>query len=230
LLIVIIRNLKKRIVVLAVLVFLWISVFFLSHIIISNMPISKITIDDIFTFSFPLLITAERIYINQQYEETITVSSNIAKPEHQKFSTYISLKGKFTFEYPSIFALSEKDFPNSDILFHIDFNDNQGIIHGFVQVWHLPYSLKQFLDDSKANSTLQFKDFISKELDIDEKKGYLWDYTVLSDNDKKYYKGMEFFFKKKDNMYRISYFVPVKQWNKTNKSIFWNMVKSFKVY
>jgi hypothetical protein len=126
--------------------------------------------------------------------------------------------------------LSEKDFPNSDILFHIDFNDNQGIIHGFVQVWHLPYSLKQFLDDSKANSTLQFKDFISKELDIDEKKGYLWDYTVLSDNDKKYYKGMEFFFKKKDNMYRISYFVPVKQWNKTNKSIFWNMVKSFKVY
>jgi hypothetical protein len=77
---------------------------------------------------------------------------------------------------------------------------------------------------------LQFKDFISKELDIDEKKGYLWDYTVLSDNDKKYYKGMEFFFKKKDNMYRISYFVPVKQWNKTNKSIFWNMVKSFKVY
>jgi hypothetical protein len=85
-------------VVLAVLMFLWISVFFLSHIIISNMPISKITIDDIFTFSFPLLITAERIYINQQYEETITVSSNIAKPEHQKFSTYISLKGKFTFE------------------------------------------------------------------------------------------------------------------------------------
>jgi len=202
----------------------------LSHFIVSDMPVSKIIIDDYFSFSFPLILTVGRIYINQQYGGTVAVNSDISEPEHHKFSTYISLKGKFSFEYPSIFTLSEKDFPNSDIIFHIDFDDSQGIIHGFVQVWNLPYSLKQFLDNSKANSTLQFKNFTSKELDVDEKKGYLWDYTVFSNADKKYYKGMEFFFKKKDTMYRISYFVPEKQWNKTNRDIFWKMVKSFIVY
>lgn len=62
------------------------------------------------------------------------------------------------------------------------------------------------------------------------KKGFLWDYTVFSDNEKKYYKGMEFFFKKNDSMYRISYFVPENQWNKTNKDMFWKMIRSFSVY
>ncbi|NSW90977.1 MAG: hypothetical protein HPY74_09980 [Firmicutes bacterium] len=228
--ILIVKNLKKKSIILALFFALWLGMFLLSNLIVNNMSISRITIDDVFSFSYPPILIIGKIYINEQSTGIISVSSNIAKPDSQKFSTYISLKGKFAFDYPSIFTLIEKEFPDSDILYHIDFKDTQGIIHGFVQVWNLPYSLKEFLDNSKANSTLSYKNFKSQELDIDEKKGYLWDYTVFSDNEKIYYKGMEFFFKKKDSMYRISYFVPEKEWDKTKENIFWSIVKSFKVY
>lgn len=201
-----------------------------SNFIVFNTPISSITVNSVFTFSYPLLITADRVYINRYYEDSITVSSDISNPEFDKFSTYISLKGKFLFEYPSIFVLTEEDFPKGDILVHIDFKGNEDIIHGFVQAWDMPYSLKEFLDNSKNNSTLKFKDFIFKELDIGENKGYLWDYQVFSDNDNKYYKGMEFFFKKGHRMYRISYFVPTDIWNKYNERLFLSIVKSFKVF
>lgn len=166
----IIKDLRKKSIALFALVILWILMFLLSHFIISSIPVSKIEVDGVLSFSFPIILTIGKVFINQQYKNAITVIANIAESEHQKFTTYTSLKGRFTFEYPSIFTLSEKDFPNSDILFHIDFNDTLGTIHGFVQVWNLPYSLKQFLNNSKANSTLQFKNFISKEVDVDEKR------------------------------------------------------------
>ena len=228
--ILIIKNMKKKLIAITLFIVLWLSIFFLSGLIVNNMSVSQITIDNVFSFSYPPILIIGKIYINEQNTKTIAVSSNTQKPGTQNFSTYISLKGKFAFDYPSIFTLVEKEFQDSEIQYHVDFKDTQGIIHGFVQVWDLPYSLKDFLENSTANSTLSYKHFKSKELDIDDKRGYLWDYTVLSDADNSYYKGMEFFFKKGDSMYRISYFVPEKEWNKTREAIFWSIVKSFEAY
>lgn len=231
-----VHNLRKKAFVLMILIAVWAAMYFFTDYIVNNMPVSTITVEDLFTFSYPPLLVAEKIYINETYaneqnnENVITVSANMVKPVMQNFSSYIFLKGKLTFDYPSIFTLSEKEFQDGDILYHIDFSDNQGIIHGFVQVWKMPYSLKEFLDKSIENSTQVYESFKYEEKDIGDKRGYLWDYTVFSGNDNTYYKGMEFFFKKRDFMYRISYFVPKKEWDKTKESIFWRMVESFTVY
>ena len=59
--------------------------------------------------------------------------------------------------------------------------------------------------------------------------GIFWSYTVIG-RDGTPVKANEVFFKKDDSMYRISYFVPEKLWDENRKDIFWNMVKSFKIY
>ena len=230
LVIMIIKNLKKKAITMSLLVAFWIGIFFFSGLITKNMAVSQFKIDNVLSFSYPPILIIGSIYVNEQHIESIAASSGIQKHEPLHFSTYISLKGRFVFEYPSIFTIVGKEFPGGEIKYHVDFKDTQGAIHGFVQVWNMPYSLKEFLDTSIANSTLTYKHFKSRELDIEDKRGYLWDYTVLGDADNTYYKGLEFFFKKNDSMYRIAYFVPEKEWDKAKENIFWSIVKSFQAY
>lgn len=226
----IVKNVRKKLTAIALFVILWAGIYFSSVLITNNLAVSQFTINDVLSFSYPPVLIIGKIYVNEQNAESTAASSNVQKHVPLHFSTYISLKGKFVFDYPSIFTIVEKEFPGGEIQYHVDFSDTQGIIHGFVQVWSLPYSLKEFLDASIANSTLSYKSFKSKELDIDNKRGYLWDYTVFSDTDNTYYKGLEFFFKKDDSMYRIGYFVPEKEWDKTRETIFWSIAKSFQAY
>jgi hypothetical protein len=182
------------------------------------------------SFSYPSSIYINDIYVSQELKNNeIYTNSSYKQPLVQNFSNYKSLAGKFSFSYPSPFILQEKDFGGSDILYHIDFSNPSKSAHGFVQVWNMPYSLKDFLEKSKSASSQDFKSFISKEITINGNAGYLWDYVVKG-NDGSDIKGMEAFFKKETRMYRISYFVPVALWDKTQSKIFWDIVHSFKTY
>jgi len=82
-----------------------------------------------------------------------------------------------------------------------------------VQVWNLPYTLKEFLAKSKSASEQKYKQFEEKEVLVNSIPGIFWDYTVIT-QDNKSFKGNEVFLKKDDKMYRISYFVPENLWNK----------------
>lgn len=209
---------------------LWVAMFLLSGYFLNNSLIFNITIDNSFKFSYPIAFYIDNIYINESLSNA-TVSSNTSfkRPVSQIFSTYTSLTGKFSFSYPSAFLLSQKDFPGSDILYHIDFHNATDNSHGFVQVWALPYSLEDFLEKSKSASLQTYKNFKSKPVNINNNPGILWDYSVLG-NDGRYIKGSEVFFKKDGRMYRISYFIPETNWNKTQSDIFWSIANSFKTY
>jgi hypothetical protein len=219
------KNVRRKILASLMVVFLWAAIYYGSGIIFQNIFIINLTVGNLFTFSCPPSFEINNVFINNSIDDAITVSSNLAEPNSQKFSTYSSIKGKFSFKYPSIFTLSEQEFSGSEILYHIDFSDSQNIIHGLVQVWNIPYSLKDFLNHSKETSIMQFKNFKSTEVKIDDKDGYLWDYIVTT-----YYKALEYFFEKYGRIYRISMFSPESQWSKSDESIFWQMVKSFKIH
>mgnify|MGYP000891194929 CR=1 FL=1 len=223
------KDMKRKMVASLIVVFLWASIYYGSGLVFQKIFVFNLTIGNLFTFSCPPSFEVHSVFVNHEVDDAITVSSNIIEPESYKFSTYSSLKGKFTFKYPSIFALSEQEFPGSEILYHIDFNDAQNITHGLVQVWNLPYSLTDFLNKSKETSTLHFKNFESIQAKVDDKDGYLWDYIISTNDDNIYYKALEYFFEKDGRIYRISMFSPESQWSKYKESIFWKMVKSFRV-
>lgn len=221
---------KKKIAVSGIIFLLWVFMFFAADFIVNNSLIFKVTINNCLSFSYPYSIQLDGIYLKDRLESNaIEANSSYRKPIAQKFTNYNSLKGKFSFNYPSAFTIQQKDFPGSDILYHIDFHNAEKTAHGFVQVWNLPYPLKDFLEQSKSVSKQNFKSFVSKPIYVNNEPGYLWDYVVKV-KDGTYYKGMEVFFQKDGRMYRISYFIPAKLWNKTQSKIFWNMVYSFKTY
>lgn len=228
--IIIVKNYKKRVVLFFSILILWISMFILSNFFLNNSLIYKVTINNSLSFSYPIDFIVENIYVNEQLSNSIVeTNSSSKKPVAQGFTNFKSAEGRFSFNYPSLFQLNHGAYLGSDILYHIDFHDKPKTIHGFIQVWHLPYSLSEFLEKSKSTSSQNFTYFNSKQVKVNNFPGYLWDYEVRGNNGK-YYKGSEVFFKNNSKMYRISYFVPKELWNKTQSDIFWSMVNSFKTF
>ncbi|HHW31774.1 MAG TPA: hypothetical protein GXX20_08905 [Clostridiaceae bacterium] len=228
--IIIIRQFKKKIFILTSLLLLFFLSYYMLDLFLTRFMILNITINDYLTFSYPLKYQVGSIYVNDQLKNVdLVVNYTYKKPDTIKFSNYKSLKGKFSFNYPSAFSLDEKYFSGSDILYHIDFFNKRENTHGFIQVWNQPYSLEEFLKNSKETSHLNFIEFTSKEVHINNNPGFYWDYAVKTDEGREF-KGSEVFFKKDDLMYRISYFTPLDKWNKKNSEIFWSIVKSFKTY
>jgi len=228
--IIIVRNYKKKLVILFLLLALWAAAFILSDYFINKSLIFNVTINNYLSFSYPIAFEVDNIYVGEKVKDNaIKTNSTFRKPFRQNFSTYESIEGHFSFNYPSIFSIQQQEFAGSEILYHIDFKDNDQNTHGFVQVWNLPYPLQEFLERSKAASTLTYKDFSSTEITVNNLPGYYWSYYVLSDNGK-YLRGNEVFFTKNNTMYRISYFVPENVWNNKQLEIFWSIVNSFKAY
>jgi len=225
-----IRNYKKKLFYLSLFIFLWIAMFLVASIYVGQTFLYNLTINDHLTFSYPLKYTIEDIFINENLQgNTIEANYNIVPHITQKFSTYTSIEGHFTFDYPTAFELKEQYFSGADILYHIGFRDKNRPIHGFVQVWNMPYSLEEFLEKSKATSTQNYISFTSQPIKIDKHTGTLWNYSILTD-DNMNYKSLEVFWKKDDKMYRISYFVPGNLWNEKEYNTFLSIVKSFKTY
>ena len=144
-----------------------------------------------------------------------------------EYSTYESIEGGFSFNYPSTFTLIPRSFSGNEILYHIDLYDVAGPGYGFVQIWNMSMPMEEFLEKSKEASQLNYKYFSSRKMRVNGYTGYYWDYSVLGSNNT-YYKGSEVFLEGKDQMYRISYFMPEKQWNEAQNEIFTTMVKSFR--
>lgn len=228
--VIIVKNHKRKMILACLIVTLWIIAFFISDMLFHKSLMLSITINNYLSFSYPLRFDIDKIYVNEILEgEAIETSFTFDKPLSYKFKDFITPDGKFSFLYPSFFVLNQQDFSGSDILYHIDFKDDYHSVKGFVQVWNMPYSLKDFLTTSKENSQLNYKYFSMKSIMINDNPGYIWDYAFIG-NDGKTYKGVEAFFKKDGRMYRISYFVPENKWDESQSDIFWSMVKSIKTY
>ncbi|EET84905.1 conserved hypothetical protein [Clostridium carboxidivorans P7] len=121
---------------------------------------------------------------------------------------YEALDKKFTYKLPAEWAAKEQKFPGNEIIYHNDFNTKDLKIHGFVEVWNLNTDLKAFLEESKKISSEQnlYKSYEIKPIKINNKDGYLVEYTIITSNNKAY-KGYEYFIKNKDKFIRFSFFV-----------------------
>lgn len=226
--IVYVKNYKKKLLYLFIIILLWIAMFVTASIYIGQTFVYNLTINDHLTFSYPLKYTIEDIFINENIKgNTIEANYNISQHIAQKFSTYTSMEGQFSFDYPTAFELKEQIFNSVEILYHIGFKDKNRPIHGFVQVWNMPYSLEEFLEKSKETSTQNYINFTSQPMTIDNSPAIFWNYSILTQAGMNY-KGLEVFWKKDNKMYRISYFVPGNLWSDKEYDTFLNIVNSFK--
>lgn len=178
---------------------------------------------DNLSISYPMAFTISDIYSNNDIAPYIQTSNSSCK----SFLNYKCTEEGFEFSYPSAFEINPLSFPGSEILCHVDFNnkDNKSK-NGFVQVWNLPYSLEEFLENSKKNSMVDFIDFNSKKININNLNGYFWEYSFNSPSGK--FKSLEVFLLKNSKLYRVSYFMPLNEYNTDEYDMFWDIVKSLK--
>jgi hypothetical protein len=137
----------------------------------------------------------------------------------------------FQFQLPYSWNTQEVSFLGGEILYHMDFLSPDRRIHGFVQVWKLSKTVKEFIDESEKAATgiVDFKDFSVKEIMVDNRKGYLMEYS-RSNQEGEYNKAYEVFIGGPEKrMYRISFFVPEKEWRNYFNVLFERIIHSVKI-
>lgn len=226
--IIIVTNYRRKLALLTALIFFQVLMFYTGVYLMKNSLLLNISIDGCLEFSYPLGMAVDDIFVNEQAREVSIQSSGlIREPASRQFTNYQSLQGKFSFDYPSAFALEPQEFNGADILYHITFRSKTEADQGFVQVWNMPSALEDFLKKSLDASRQTFRYFKSGSLTVNGVPGYYWDYSVRAGDE--YYKGSEVFLKKDGRMYRISYFVPESDWNEQRAEMYKNIVRSFKI-
>lgn len=226
--IIVLTNCRKKLKYLAFITLSWLLLFNLGSYIIENEMLLHITVGSSFEFSYPYSITVKNVFVkNASSEQSVIYSFFPSYTSTSQFLKYKSIDGNISFDYPSAFIISEKTFTGGEIQYHFDFHDNQNIVHGFVQVWTLSEDLGTFLKKSMDSSQNEYKYFVSKLIEINDLKGYSWDYSVAVGDH--YYKGMEIFLSKEGRMYRMGYYLPEDRWDDKQSMQFWKMAKSMKV-
>lgn len=135
---------------------------------------------------------------------------------------------KFTYKLPSNWTTKKQDFPGGEILYHNDFDSEDAVIHGFVQVWQIKEDLKSFLDKSKNSSAMfaQYNEYNITPIEINGHEGYLLTYTMKT-SEKAVYKGYEYFLKDKDKFFRFAFFVRDANFIENMPTIFRTIVETF---
>jgi hypothetical protein len=225
----IVRNFKKKLLVFISIMFMWIVLSIVCLNLINNSLYLDVSINNDFEFRHSMSLDINNIYAQDNTMNNLVVSTKSATPLVQSLSEYLEEEGNIRFDYPGILILDKKKFPGSDINLHIDFQKkNNPAFHGFIQEWNMQQPLQDFLTKSKLQSTQNFKTFKSEPVTINGIDGFRWDYVVELQNGESI-RAAEVFLKKDSKMYRISYFVPEKNWNSSEQSIFNDIVNSFKV-
>ncbi|NEZ47370.1 hypothetical protein FDF74_09210 [Clostridium niameyense] len=162
---------------------------------------------------------------------TALIHNNISS-----FQEYKGLNGRLSYKLPSGWKTEEYNHIGSEIIYNNSFRDDKSGIHGFIQVWNYNGDLKSFLNHSKNISNRQnisYKEYSVNTIKINEKKGYMLQYTITgdysnADKEDKEYRAYEYFIKDKDKFFRISFFMDDKDFQESITTVFETILQTFK--
>jgi len=194
---------------------------------------NRLKLTYIFCIISIIVFSAAYFYAGRLSAAVVTFKENIEEERSSKqlFKAYNVMDNTFFFELPDSWATNEISFMGGEILYHMNFISQDKKIHGFVQVWKLSEPLRQFIEKSKESAVgvVDFKYFDIREIMSDNKRGYLLDYS-RANYEGGYIKAYEAFIEGyADRVYRISFFVPEKEWKNYYKVIFDRIIHSIKI-
>ncbi|PYG86840.1 hypothetical protein LY28_02660 [Ruminiclostridium sufflavum DSM 19573] len=220
-----VKNYKKNIYIMALAFILLVTAVIISKIVLTKTADYVVMVNEYLSVSYPMSLTISDIYSKNDETVPYIQASN---DSYKSFLNYKCPEQGIEFSYPGIFEINESNFPGSEILCHINFKSKENTLkNGFIQVWNLPFSLEDFLKKSKETAMVNFTDFKSEKIVVNNIEGYLWDYSFNSDSGK--YKALEAFLSKNSKLYRISYFIPQNEYGTDDYNIFMGIVNSLKI-
>ena len=197
------------------------------------MLINRKKLTYVFSFISIVILSAAFFYVGKLPAAVGAFKENIEveRVSKQLFEAYNVMDNTFHFELPDSWYTNEVSFTGGEVLYHMDFISKDKRIHGLVQVWKLSKPLKQFVEESKKSAVgvVDFKYFDVKEIMTDNRKAYLTEYSRANQKGE-YNKAYEVFVEgPSSRMYRISFFVPEKEWRNYYKVIFDRIIYSIRI-
>lgn len=194
---------------------------------------NRMKITCIFLFISIIILSIAYFYVGRLWAAVAAFKENIEEERSSKqlFKAYNVMDNTFYFELPDSWSANEVSIMGGEILYHMNFNSQDKKIYGFVQVWKLSEGLQQFIEKSKESAVgvVDFKYFDIKEIMSDNKRGYILNYS-RANYEGGYIKAYEAFIEGyADRVYRISFFVPEKEWKNYYKVIFDRIIHTIKI-
>lgn len=187
----------------------------------------------VFSFILIIVLSAAFFFLGRLPEAIAAFKENIEakRLEKQLFEGYNVMDNTFHFELPGTWDTHEVSFAGGEILYHLNFISQDKRILGFVQVWNIAEPFEQFIQESKksASGVIDFKYFDIKEIMTDNKRGYILDYSRANQKGE-YNRAYEAFIEGFSNrVYRVSFFVPEKEWKDYYKALFDRIIRLVRI-
>lgn len=166
-------------------------------------------------------VLAACIYI---FFMTIGIQTSTA-PDKTQYKDYTGYEGRFKYRLPADWSTAEQKFEGREILYHNDFISGDKKILGYVQVWNLNIPLKDFIEEARENAVKEvtFKEYSMEPVRINNKEGYILQYTRDADNGK-YMKAFEVFIIDEGNTFhRFAFYMDEKSWKDNMRMLFLNI-------
>lgn len=162
--------------------------------------------------------------INNSMRMTSLMQSNI-----KNLKEYEALNGEIQYKLPEDWITEERKFEEGEIIYHNEFQSKDLKVHGFVQVWNINYSIKEFLQSSKIIAEKQNKisDYVMESIEVNNRPGYSINYIIRNNEDNSF-KCYEYFLNKDDKIIRLSFFVKENKFKENMPTIFKNIVSTLK--
>lgn len=163
--------------------------------------------------------------------EVFKANIELQKIEKQGYKSYEVLDGSFKFSIPSSWNAWEQKFMGGEIIYNLNFATPNKKIHGFIQVWQMEKPLAEFLEESKkaAVGAVDFKEYDTKEIMVNRKKGFLVQYIRARDNEG-YIRAYESFLDGGNGrIYRASFYTDERDWRRYYPLMFNRIIQSFNI-
>ncbi len=134
------------------------------------------------------------------------------------------------YKLPSEWENSVENFSGGEILYHNDFQSDNSVIHGYVQVLNIKKDLKTYLDQSRIISQKQNKiyNYNINTIKIKNYNGFLINYKIESKSN--LYICNEYFVNVNGEIVRFSFFVRESNYKENMPTIFSTIVKTIDTY
>lgn len=134
------------------------------------------------------------------------------------------------YKLPSEWKTSVENFSGGEILYHNDFQSDNSVIHGYVQVLNIKKDLKTYLDQSRIISQKQNKiyNYNINTIKIKNYNGFLINYKIESKSN--LYICNEYFVNVNGEIVRFSFFVRESNYKENMPTIFSTIVKTIDTY
>lgn len=134
-----------------------------------------------------------------------------------------------SYKLPQSWNTEEEKFPGGEILYHNNFISQDGITHGYVQLWKLRGDLESFINTSIQNSKIENKiyKYIITKYEFQNLNGFKVVYKINTKSNTNYI-AYEYFLKKNDKFIRMAFYTKEKEFKESMENNYETLVKTLK--